>query len=185
MKKTTYLLIACLVLLLAGGLYYFNKDEPLPQAPAQEVRSDPALNMVFTGNSLVEEKDGKRLWELSAESIELDQKTKQVYLKNLKGVIYQENGGKVEITARQATLDTKTRDIVLTGDIRATSSEGAILTAPSVRYAMSDRRFYGWGGVTLARGDTVVTGEKFESDGDFAKVRVQGNARVRKGVSAQ
>ncbi|EAX47320.1 protein of unknown function DUF1239 [Thermosinus carboxydivorans Nor1] len=185
MKKTTYLLTLCLVLLLAGGLYYFNKDEPLPQAPPQEAKSDPAFNMVFTGNSLVEEKDGKRLWELSAESIELDQKTNQVYLKNLKGVIYRENGDKVEITARQATLDTKTRDIVMTGDIRAASSDGAVLTAPSVRYAMDDRRFYGLGGVTLTRGDTVVTGEQLESDGDFAKVKVQGNARVRKGVNAQ
>lgn len=187
MKKTTYLAIACVVLLLAGGLYYFVKDEPLPPPapPAQETKSDPAANLIFAGSSIIEEQNGKRLWEISAESIEVDPATKEVNIKNLKGKIYQETGGKVEIVANQATMDTKTRNMVMNGNIKAINDEGASFTAPEVRYVSQDRKFYGAGGIAWTRGDTTILGDRMESDAKLEKVIVQGNARVLKGGTTQ
>lgn len=183
MNKKSMFLITCVVLMLVAGVYYFIRDES-PKAPPAQVANNDQQIMSYSGNSIIEEQDGKRLWELGAETIEIDPKTKQAVMKNLKGVFYQDNGGKLEIVALQAIYDTKTRDIVMSGQIKATSSDGAIFTADSARWAGGNRRFYGTGGITVTRDDTTIFGDRIESDANMQKIKVEGNARIRKGGSA-
>ncbi|MCX7780725.1 MAG: LPS export ABC transporter periplasmic protein LptC [Negativicutes bacterium] len=179
MKRNTYIAIVCAILLLAGGLYYFVKDEPLPPPAADSAAAaDPAGFLSFSGTTYVEQKDGKPQWEITAETIEMDPKTKIIYLKGIKGTFYQDNGGKIEMTAPLATMDSKTKDITMQGNVKATSSDGAVFTAKEALWAAQDRRIFGFGGVTLTRGDTVITGEKIETDNNMQKFKVQGNARI-------
>lgn len=181
MKKTTYLLIACLVVLLAGGMYYFLKEEAPAPPQTQETGTNTAANAMFVGNSIVEEQNGKRIWELSAEKIEVEPNTNKLKLTNIKGIFYKDDGGTIEVTAPEAIMDTKTRDVVMTGSVKAVSSDGATFTAREARWAGQDRRFFGSGDVRLTRDDTVITGDRIESDANMAKVRVEGNAHVVKG----
>ncbi|WP_425058583.1 hypothetical protein SCACP_32400 [Sporomusa carbonis] len=181
MNKKTYLSIGCVVFLLAGGLYYYLfRDEPpgnMSPSPEPTAAQSPA-NITFAGSSVIEEQDGKRLWELSADTIEADPNSKVVYLTNLKGVFYQKKGGKIDLIARQGVLDTKTGNISLQGDVKATASDGAEFTAPEARWAGETKTFTGAGGITMTRGDTVITGDKIETDANMEKVKVQGKAKV-------
>lgn len=184
MKKNTYILAACILLLVGGFVYYFVKDEPAPAptpTPTQASQSNPLENITFAGSSIVEEENGQRIWELSAEDIEVDPNTKLVHLRNLKGVFYQPNGKKIELIAKEGTLDTKTRDVVVVGEAKAVNSDGAVLTAQQFHYAGKERRLFGNGGVTLTRDDTVLTGDRLESTANLEKFKVQGNAVIRKG----
>lgn len=186
MNKNTYMAIACTVLILAGGLYYFNKDEPLPPPQtAQEATSEFAASVTFNGSTVIEQKDGKKLWELTAETVQVDSKTKKIKLINFKGTVYREQGGQLDLVAREALYDTNTKDITMEGDVKATSGDGAAFTAAQARWAGNDRRIYGSGGVTVTKEDTVITGDQVESDANFEKVKVQGNARVIKGGAAR
>lgn len=181
MNKTVYLSIACILLLLTGGLYYFFREEPpLPNiTPANQQAAAPASsNLTFAGSSIVEEKNGKKVWELNAESIEADPAGKIVYLKKIKGVFYQDKGGTLDIVAQEGVLDTKTHDITLQGDIKATSSDGAVFTAPQGIYNEQTKIFTGTGGITLTKGDTVISGDKIDADASMEKVKIQGNAKV-------
>ena len=181
MNRTAYLSFACIILLLAGGLYYFFRAEPpMPaKSPVSEPKAAPAgTNLTFAGSSIVEEKNGQKSWELNAESIEADANGKLVYLKKINGTFYQEKGGKVDLVAKEGILDTKTHDIVLKGDIKATSSDGAVFTAPQGKYVDQTKFFYGTGGIKLTRGDTVITGDSIDADTAMEKVKVQGNAKV-------
>lgn len=183
MKRNTYLTIACIILVLAGGLYYFVKDEPLVPPKQVQQSTDPGPTISFKGSTYVEEQDGKRLWELTAETIEVETNSKNIILKNLKGIFYQDNGGKIELVAKQAVMDNKTKDIRMDGEIKATSStDGAAFTAPAVRWNAQERRMFGSGGITLTKEDTVITGDQFETDNNMEKIKVQGNALIRKGV---
>ncbi|HMM20933.1 MAG TPA: LPS export ABC transporter periplasmic protein LptC [Selenomonadales bacterium] len=184
MKKTRWAAIACVLLLLAGGLYYFLREEALAPPPGKEPQSAPA-NIQFSGSSIIEQDNGKKLWELSAETLLVDPKGEKVQLINFKGTLYRENGTRIEVIARQANFDTKTKNITMEGDIKATSSDGAVFTAPLARWEAKDRMFYGTGGITLTREDTVLTGEQIETDADMEKTKVQGNARVVKGGTAR
>ena len=182
MQKNTYLALAALVLFLAFGVWYFVKDEPLPiKQPTAEVGTNPSANMTFAGSSIVEEKDGKRLWELSAEKIEVDPNTKTIYLHNLKALFYQPAGGTVEMIAHQGSLDSTTKNITMDGEIIATASDGSRLKAANLRYNAKENRIYGAGGVTVTKEDTVLTGDAIESDTNLAKVKISGNAKVTKG----
>lgn len=178
-------MIAC-IMIVAGGLYYFLKDEPLPSpAPPQEPTAQQTDKLAYTGNSIVEEKDGKRLWELKAETIEIDVNTKNAQLKNLEGTFYQDNGGTIEIKAPEAVLDSKTRDITMSSQVQATSSDGAVFTANEARWSGQERKVYGSGNVVFTKDDTVLTGDTIESDTNLEKVKVSGNAKVIKGGTAR
>ena len=181
MNKMAYVSLACVLLLVTGGLYYFFREEPvLPDTiPAvEQTTPQAASNLTFAGSAIIEEKNGQKVWELNAESIEVDASGKLVSLKKLKGIFYQEKGGKVDIIAQEGILDTKTHNITLQGDIKATSSEGAVFTAPQGRYEEQTKTFFGTGGITLIRGDTIITGDKIDADTNLEKVKVQGNAKV-------
>jgi len=179
MKKTTYLVIACSALFLAGGLHYFLKEEPVvPPTPAAVEEVEQVSTLSYAGNSITQQKDGKPLWKLDAESIEIDVKTNNVTMKNITGTFFQENGSKIDITAPGAVMDSKTKDIVMTGKVHAVASDGSTFTALQTRWAGQEERFYGSGDVVLTKDDTVMTGDKIESDVSMSKIKVYGNAKM-------
>jgi LPS export ABC transporter protein LptC len=173
-------------MLLAGVVYYFVRPEPLPtpEVPKQ-ANSDAATNMSFEGSNIVEEKDGKRVWELTAVTIQVDANTKDVQLSDLKGVFYRENGGKIDITAKQGRIDNKTHDIYLDGDVHAVSNDGAVFTAAKSKWAETERHFYGSGGIKITRDDTVITGDTINTDEKMEHIKVEGNAHIVKGGVTQ
>lgn len=178
-------MIACTLLFIAFGLYYFNKHETPPPPRVEEAKADPAANITFSGSSIVQNENGKRQWEITAESVLVQPGSDKVNLVNFKGTLYRADGSKIDLVGRQAEMDTKTRDIEMSGDILATASDGATFTAAQARWASKERRFYGSGGIKLTREDTVVTGNQIEGDEQLEKVKVLGNARVVKGGSSQ
>lgn len=181
MRKKTYLATACTLLLLAGGLYYFLKDEPLPPIRTEEAKPTPTANMTFVGTTIIEEKDGKPSLELSAEAVEVDAATKRVRLINIKGVLYRDDGSKINITGLQAEFDPQTKEVLMDGDVKAVAEDGAVFTAAQARWVGQARQLFGSGGVTLTRGDTTVSGNQIETDPGMEKVKVTGNARIIKG----
>lgn len=182
MKKTSYLAIACVILFVAGGIYYFVKEEPFTSpSPKQEMNSEPASKPAFIGTSLIEEQNGKRIWELTADSIEMDPNTKQATFIHVTGIFYQDNGGTIQLVAPQAVMDTQTKSIVLNGSVQAVASDGTAFSSQEARWDGENRRFYASGSVTVTKDDTVITGNQLESDANMEKIKVQGNAQVRKG----
>ena len=182
MKKSSFLAVAVTLLLLAGGLYYFLREEPLltPKVPMQPV-NDLTAEMSFSGTSMTEEQGGKKQWELSSDKITVNQATKIVRFHAVRGTFYQDNGGKVDLTAQEAAFDPATKNINLTGEVKAVSSEGAVFTAPQARWDGAQKKFFGSGGIAFTREDVVITGDTVESDAGLEKVKVQGQARALKG----
>jgi LPS export ABC transporter protein LptC len=180
MNKRTILLYSLGVLLLIGSLYYFLREEALAPDVSRSI-SQPKQEISFEKTAMVEEKNGKRLWELSAEAVNMDSKANKVYLTNVKGIFYSENGGSVNIIARKGVADTLTKEIFLEGEVTAVTNEGATFTAPNARWSGELRLFHANGGVKLTRGDTVMTGDTLDSDVDLEKVKIRGNAKVVRG----
>ncbi|MBP2654196.1 MAG: hypothetical protein H6Q73_1765 [Firmicutes bacterium] len=185
MKRTTYVVVAFAVVIVLLGLLYFNKDEGVTPPPEAVAEKSSTPNIVFEGSSIVERRDGKKLWELSAEAINVDPATKNVYLNNLNGTFYEANGKELRLVAKEASFDSKTKELVMQGEIKAVSSDGAVFTAPKARWMGNEGRIYASGGITLSQGDTVITGDELESDSSLAKVKILGNAHAIKGGEIQ
>lgn len=182
MNKKTYMIMGVVVSLLMGMLYYFIKEEPIiPKPDKQEAPQSLANTLSYIGSTLVEEKDGKKQWELTAEKIEVEPGTENVTMTNIKGTLYKENGQKLALTAQHALINNKTHDISLDGDVKAATEDGATFAAPQAKWLSGEQRFYGSGGIKVMRQDTVITGDQVESDANLEKIKVSGNAHIRKG----
>lgn len=180
MNKQIVGLIAAVLIAVIGVLYWAFSEEIHIQDPNKKADEKP-MAMSYQGNTLSEEKDGKKIWDLTAETIEIDPNTKNAVLKNIKGIFYQENGQTVTLTAPQATFDNKTRDITISDQVDAKTSDGATFKAKTVFWQGEKQLFRGEGNVIVTREDTVLTGDKLESDAGFVKVKVTGNAHIVKG----
>ena len=163
--------------ILAGTAYYFFREEPLEETKRESVVS----RMAFTGSELTEEKDGKRIWELTARIIEVDPKTRLVYLTDLKGRLYREDGTKIEMTAKTAVADPTARSLEFSEGLEMKADDGASLKAGKGRYSGEERKIYATGSVRATREDVVLTANELETDDRFAKIVVKGNARIVKG----
>lgn len=182
MSKKSYMIIGLVFCVLAGMLYYFIKDEPIiPKQDKQEAPQASANTLSYAGSTIVEEKDGKRVWEITADKMEVDSKTQNAELINIKGVFYKEDGQKIDLTAKHGLVNNKTHDIELDGDIQAVASDGASFNAPKAKWVSATQHFFGFDGVVVKQQDTVITGQELESDVELKKVKVSGNARIRKG----
>lgn len=184
MNRRTVFVYALAGLLITGGLYYFLREETgAPDAASPQ--NQPKQEVLFEKSALIEEQDGKKLWEISAEAINLDVVAKKVYLTNVKAVFYRDDGSSVNIIAHKGVADTASKEIVLEGEVTAVSStDGASFAAPTVRWAGNIRWFFADGGVKITRDDTVMTGDKLDSDVDMQQMKIRGNAKMVRGGGA-
>lgn len=182
LKKTTYGLIILMIALLAGGLYYFLREESFLATPSvQTEETDNTTQISYVGNTIVEEKDGKRLWELSAENIQVDSKNNQVTLQQVRGILYREDGTTLNLTTPVVLFNTQTKFMVMPQPFTATTSDGATFLANQAEWNGQTKVLVGKGNVKLTHNDTVVTGDLIQTTDTLEKIKVQGNAHVQKG----
>lgn len=170
------LLIAAM---MAGGLYYFLREEPLEEAKQESV----VTRMAFSGSHLTETQDGKPIWDLTARAMEVDSKTQWVYMTDMTGVLFRQDGTKIDVTGKQAVVDPKTRNVEITGGITMKASDGPTFQAEKGRYVAKDRRIFASGSIRATKEDYVLTANELETDDQFAVITVKGNARIVKGGS--
>lgn len=180
-KQRKYLASIAVVVLVVGFVYWLFAEEASHIPPATVTEENAAPPLSYIGNSIQEEKNGKKIWELNAEFIEVDQKTKNMLMKNIKGTFYQADNKTVTIEAPRAIYDVTNKNVMLSDGVQATSSDGAVLNADEVIFDRDKEIFNGNGHVKLTRGDTIMTGDKLEAFEAFSKFRVTGNAHILKG----
>ena len=163
--------------LIAGGLYYFLREEPLEDTRRESV----VTRMAFSGSHLTETQDGKPIWDMTARVMEVDSKTQWVYLTDMTGVIYRQDGTKIDVTGKNAVVDPKTRNVEMTGGIAMKASDGPTFQAEKGRYAAKDRRIFASGSIRASKDDYVLTANELETDDQFETITVKGNARIVKG----
>lgn len=178
LKNKNFIILGLLIAaIVAGGLYYFFREEPLEEKKQESV----VTRMAFSGSELTEDQDGKRLWELTARVIEVDPKTRLVYMTDLKGKLYRTDGTKIVLTAKSAVVDPTSRNMELPEGLEMTADDGAGLKADKGRYVAKERKIYASGSVRATRDDAVLTADELETDDKFEMIMVKGNARIVKG----
>ena len=167
--------------IIAGGFYYFLRPETLEDVKQESV----VTRMAFSGSNMTETQDGRKIWDLTARVIEVDTRTQQVYMTDMKGNLFRADGTQIEVTAPNAVIDPKTRNIELTGGIRMKAGDGTVFTADQGRYVASERKIFASGSIKVVREDTILTANELETDDRFDLMVVKGNARIVKGGPAQ
>ena len=152
-------------------VWYVLKPEPMPIAPEPVNKPD---DMTLTGNTIVAEKEGKKLWELMADSISIDQETQVSYLKMVRGTVYRDDGDIINITADSGAVD-KNQNFQLQGNVKGLSAKGLKLAADEVGMLTADKKAWAKGNVLVANKESQITGDNLDTDANFIKIHMTGH----------
>lgn len=176
MKKQIIAVIVGTVLMIGGFIWYVSDEGPdISNIVKEQI---PDMTMSYSGNVLKEERDGKVIWELTADKIEVDSNSKNAVLKKVKGKFYSDDGVVTDLVAEKAMYDQKKNLITLNGAIHAEQSDGGTLKADEAKYDAQKRQLQCKGHVEVNKGGYLITGDRLIADDVKGKIRVDGNAQA-------
>jgi LPS export ABC transporter protein LptC len=157
----------------------------IPMAPPQTAPTEDSKVMKYSGNTLSEEKNGKKIWELTAETMDMDIETQNVTLTNMSGKFYAENGTVVAVKAPHGYYEQTSKNLTLDGGVDIESSDNAKLNAQQLIWTSATAILAAEGNAKISKDDAVATGNRIESSDGFEIIKVIGNAHIVKGKIAQ
>ncbi|MDY6268875.1 MAG: LPS export ABC transporter periplasmic protein LptC [Selenomonadaceae bacterium] len=153
-----------------------------PQPPAPQPVEQQSTTMTYDDNTLKEEKNGRKIWELSSETMTVDTDTKNVELTNLSGKFYDEEGREVSLTADHGTYENETKNIVIDSNVKVQTSDGAVLTCDKLIWTDSESKLTADGNAYIKHEDMEARADKIESTNAFHHFKATGKAHIVKGA---
>lgn len=175
-RNRVTLAVVIVIAIFAAMLYMFMHPETTPD---QEPSQDKLVE--FQGSEVEEKQNGKLVWRLTADKIQIDPDTQIMYFTNPKALIVDEDGTQFIINSPKGTVDRQKRTIEIKPPVKAhTDKEDTLQTDGSVYYNMDTRMIKG-GKVEIHRHDhTHLKADAFETNSSLDKVTLTGHAQVTK-----
>ena len=171
-------ILAASVGILAVGLIVWAVST-VPEAPVVH-EDNGAKVMTYDNNTISEEKNGRKIWEITSDHIEVDVKTQDMKLEGITGHFYAEDGSVADLKADSGVYGGKSKDVKLTGNIKVTNSDGSILTSEELEWKNEAAILAAIGKVCAVREDVFLTADRVESSDGFNKVKAMGHAHVER-----
>lgn len=143
-------------------------------------KSGSTADVKITRFHLVETKDGSVLWEVWGDLGEVFEKTgvaKVMKISNPVTVTLYSEQGKLTSRSDGATLNMRTKDVRLEGNVTATSEQGNSLHTESLDWSAKDRRLFTRSPVILIRNGLVSSGVGLEAETDLERARLLSRVR--------
>ena len=156
----------------------------VPEAPPAD---DSARTRRYEGNTLSLEKDGRTVWQLTAESIEAGLDGKEAEARNIEAVFHEDDGRELKLAAPHAHYDMTSKDLVVDGGVQVETSDGIRLTSREVIWSSEKETLAAVGDALLTQEEEKlrVSAERIESSDGFARFTASGKdgrkARIEKG----
>ena len=180
MENKTKILLGVLGILFVCLVTWVIRTTPTEPPPDDFI--EPPTVMEYENNTLVEEKDGVKIWELTTEKIRIDANTHRADFQNVKGKFYQEDGKVLELTAIQGYYDQDSKDVHIEGDVVMTDGEGGKLETVHLDWLSEPAMLIATEDVKISKDDMRAFADRAESMNGFRKFLLKGNARILKGV---
>ncbi|MFP3904322.1 MAG: LPS export ABC transporter periplasmic protein LptC [Armatimonadota bacterium] len=169
MKKYLGLTIAIIIVILGGTLgYLFSVRYTAPdeaQSPAtSEAEPSSQGAAVIRESTIRHTEKGRMAWKVKLENLTLESGAGAVAAEEVReALIYDESGKPVmRLTAKQVSGNTRSRNLELSGDVRAVSAEGAVFDSQLVNWRQGDMKLVSPGPVTMTSKNTIVHAQSCE-----------------------
>ena len=178
-KKTKIMLmLAAAALVIAIGWVVFS----VPDEPKVQEAADPGPKLMeYSSNTIKEEKNGKVLWEITAEQTKMNVDTQDTIFQNVTGKYYQQDGKMLTITAPHGVYNSKTRNVKLDSGVKAFTGDGDTLDCASLEWVADAGNLIATGRAKLVHGDAIIMAERIEAYDEFNAFKASGHARIVKG----
>jgi LPS export ABC transporter protein LptC len=180
MNKKQKTIAAVFVAILAALIVWAVESVPVP--PEQKAVQPANKIMKYTGgNTLSEERDGVKIWEITAETMDMNVETQDAECTNITGKFYQEDGNVVEATAPHGTYEAASKNLKLDGGVQANTTKGAALESSTLKWDAADSVLIADGKAKVSNGDMEASGDRLESSDGFEVFKAIGHAHIMKG----
>lgn len=126
----------------------------------------------------VETKNGRKEWELEADSAQYFKNDNLLAFENVKVTFYSQNGMNYILTGKQGRLRNDTRDMDVSGDVVVTSGDGYKLVTDSLRYSAAAKQISTKDRVIFTGQNMRIEGNGFVADMITEKVSVLANVKT-------
>ena len=180
MESKYKILILIGLVLFAGLVFWVVSTTPTEPPPTEKF--EPPSKMTYETNSIVEEKNGVKLFELNSGKMIIDAKTQNAELEDVHAKLYQEDGSFVELKAKRGFYDNQSGDIHVEGEVEVTDSEGSKLTSGTLDWHGKEEILIATDKVKISKDDMRAYGDRAEARNGLRRFNLKGNAHVLKGV---
>jgi LPS export ABC transporter protein LptC len=183
MKKAK---IAILILiLLIGGIVFGSLWMNLQgkrgagegESPAKVPHAD--ADICLEKIRFVEDKHGKKTWELEAKAIQQYQDQNVLLLQDVKVTFYTTDGRSFILSGNNGKVYQDSKNMELVGDVLLTSSDGYRLKTHSVSYQHADRKVTTSDPVEIESKEIQVVGTGMRVDMEAKVIKILSQAKTR------
>ena len=144
--------------------------------PAAESAPTPFVDI--EGTHLAGADDaGRRLWELQAESLQIDQGRNTIGLTGVTGWLYRGGTRQVRLAAPRATYLTSSRAVELSGGVAGEALDGRTFSADRVRWAVGES-FTAIGHIVVTQHGVSVRADQMRADAAMEAVTFEGHVAI-------
>jgi len=180
MRRNVYGVL--LIVALASGVAFTLRAQPRSSGGAPTPSTQAQPEMTLRQVHMIETRAGSRLWELRADHAEVHEREGYTVLSResrpVEVMLYARQGQLV-CTANRATIDLRTKNVLLEGGVFARSDQGTEVRTESLRWDAAARRLHTDQAVTVSRGGWVSQGRGLEAETDLDQVRIFQNITSR------
>lgn len=179
-KKLKSILIIGILCVIAFwiGLYAFRTQKPATPGPKVSTPGSTPGQVGLREVNFVQVKDGVKLWELKAETVEYQQPQNLVSFKKVVLTYFPKGGKPITLVGNLGKLDTQTKNILMEGEVVISTPEGYELKVPSLYYRDDIREVSTEGTVNLKGPAISLDGQGMTMNLESQKVRVNQKVRV-------
>lgn len=149
-----------------------------PEAPSAVAPGDPFLQIEGTTLSAADP-GGRRLWDLRAAQLSVDNARRRVVLTRVSGQFYSRGAVAVTFIAPSSIFHVTSRDVEMTGGVVGRTADGRVLRASRVVWKAGARTIQASGTVILRQEGVAIHSDRLTADAALDQVRFSGNVLVR------
>jgi len=181
MRRLKFAILLTIVLIggIAGGYLWINfqarklmEEEPLPKVSLGDA------DMHMEKIRLVEDKNGRKSWELEARTMHQFQDQNVIRIEEVKVTYYTKEGRSVVISGDQGKFSQDSKNIELVGNVTLTSSDGYRFKTHSIAYNHSEKKVTTPDPVELEGDQIRMTGKGMVVDMEGKVIRVLNQVRT-------
>ena len=140
------------------------------------------INASLKDSVVQREKDGIKLWEFKVGELVNDKFTDTASLKQITGKLYRQDGTYLNISAASGSMDIKSNNFTLEGNVSADISDGSgYLRADMITWEHEDGKILAQGNVKLHKDQWYAEADEALTTSEFKDLQLRGNALVERG----
>jgi LPS export ABC transporter protein LptC len=187
-----------IIILLGAGLGYWatlwwnylhrpavQQAGALPAVTATQPPQQPREEIVVRSPTLKHTEGGRLAWQVQLNELKITTGGQAVAAAGMReALIYDQNGAPIiRLTARTARGNTADRNLEVTGDVRAVSQRGALITTEQIRWLEKERRLYCPQKVVFRSSKAAVTAVGLSYYVDQDLIKAPGVVRMYSGAN--